>query len=292
MRLQHVLMALSVPLIWGFGIVFAKAALDYFPPILLMAFRFLVTALVLVWFVTPPKGKFPQIFWIALISAAIQYGFTFSGLKYMDASTTVLIVQLEVPILVLLAALLLGERPGVRKLVGIAVAFAGVVVIAGDPEFKGGLYPVFLVLVGITTWALGQIMVRKLGVEGGFTLIAWVAVFATPQLFLASALIERDQLRLIQEANWLVWGTVIYLGLAMTALGYGFWYRLLALYPVSKVGPYLLLIPVASIAGSITLLGETLTVPLIIGGCIVVFGVALVTIERRSESLQATSPID
>lgn len=280
-------MALAVPLIWGFGIVFAKAALDFFPPILLMAFRFLVTALAMVWFVKPPKGKFRQIFWIALVSAAIQYGFTFSGLKYMDASTTVLIVQLEVPVLVLLAAVFLGERPGTRKIFGIAVAFAGVVVIAGDPEFKGGLYPVFLVLIGITTWALGQIMVRKLGVEGGFTLIAWVAVFAAPQLFIASAMIERDQLQLIRDAGWQLWATVLYLGLVMTALGYGFWYRLLALYPVSKVGPYLLLIPVASIAGSVILLGETLTLPLIVGGTIIVFGVAMVIIESPKRQARA-----
>ena len=50
-------MGVSVALVWGAGILFAKAALGYFPPILLMAFRFAVTALAFVWFVPIPRGQ-------------------------------------------------------------------------------------------------------------------------------------------------------------------------------------------------------------------------------------------
>ena len=38
-------LGITVPLTWGLGLVFAKAAIAHFPPILLMSFRFLVTAL-------------------------------------------------------------------------------------------------------------------------------------------------------------------------------------------------------------------------------------------------------
>ena len=286
---SHVLMALIVPLTWGMGIVFAKAALDQFPPILLMAFRFAVTALLLVWFVKPPWHLMRRIFMIALVSAAIQYGFTFSGLKYLDASVTVLVVQLEVPILVLLGAVILGERPGWRKYAGIAIAFAGVLLIAGDPKFDGAYGPFLLVLIGVTTWAIGQIMVRQLGEVDSFTLIAWVAVFATPQLFVASWLFEDDQIRLIRDADGVVWGTVIYMGFVMTALAYGLWYRLLGRYPVNMVAPYLLLLPVFSIVGSVLVLGESLTLRVAAGGAIVIAGVAAIVIERRKPRVAALS---
>ena len=49
MKLSDVLIALMVPLVWGMGLVVAKPAVDQFPPILLMALRFFVTALILVW---------------------------------------------------------------------------------------------------------------------------------------------------------------------------------------------------------------------------------------------------
>ena len=54
MKPTDILLAIAVPLIWGGGFLFAKAAIEHFPPILLMALRFSLTALVLVWFVPRP----------------------------------------------------------------------------------------------------------------------------------------------------------------------------------------------------------------------------------------------
>ena len=78
-------MGVTVALVWGMGFVFSKAAIAHFPPILLMAFRFSVTALVLIWFVRPPMGHMRALFVISLISAALQYSLTFTGLKGLDA---------------------------------------------------------------------------------------------------------------------------------------------------------------------------------------------------------------
>ena len=115
MNFIHILMAISVPLIWGTGFVVAKGAISEFPPILLMAFRFLVTSLVLVWFAKVPIGQLRALFLIAIVASAIQYSLTFSGLKGLDAGFAALIVQLEVPFLVILGAILLGEKASQRK---------------------------------------------------------------------------------------------------------------------------------------------------------------------------------
>lgn len=273
-------MGLSVPLIWGMGFTFAKPVVSEFPPILLMALRFTVTAMALVWFVPIPRRYLRDLFFIALVSAAIQYGLTFYGLRLLDASTAILVVQLEVPFATLLAILFLGERFSARKGFGMLVAFAGVVMIAGEPRLDSNHLGILLVIGGAFTWAVGQVMVRRLGEIGGFTMIAWVAVFAAPQLFVASLLIEDNQVAHIQQADWSVWATIVYLGLVMTALGYAIWYRLLGLYPVNQVAPFLLLLPVFTIIASVTLLGETLTPWLIAGGAVVIAGVAIIMIER------------
>ena len=60
-------MGIAVALLWGMGLVFAKAAIDHFPPILLTALRFTVTALAMVWFVKPPWRHIGQIFALALV---------------------------------------------------------------------------------------------------------------------------------------------------------------------------------------------------------------------------------
>ena len=121
-------------------------------------------------------------------------------------------------------------------------------------------------------------MVKGLkGKVGGFTLIAWVAIFATPQLFLSSWLFEDDQIDAIKSAGWIGWGVVIYMGVIMTAVGYAIWYRLLGSYNVNQVMPFLLLLPVVSILGSMLFLGERLALIEVIGCAIVIFGVAIIT---------------
>jgi len=280
MKPIDVLLAISVAVIWGMGFIVAKAGMSHFSPILLMALRFTLTAFCLVWFFRPPPGLFKQLFWISLISAALQYSLTFNGVRGIDASTAALLVQLEVPFGLILAWLVLGDRIRPLQAAGILVAFSGAVMIIGEPKLEGNLIFAFMVIGGAFTWAVGQIMIKKLGNLGGFRLISGVSLFAAPQLYVASFLLEQNQLEQIQTASIGSWGAVIYLGLIMTALAYGIWYRLLGHYNVNQVMPFLLLLPVTSVFGGIFFLGESLTTKIAIGGCLAIVGVAMITIQR------------
>jgi len=288
MKPVDVLIAIAVAIIWGMGFVIAKAGMVHFSPILLMALRFTLTAACLIYFFRPPPGLFKQLFWISLISAALQYSLTFNGVRGIDASTAALLVQLEVPFGLIMAWLAFGERIRPQQGLGILVAFAGAVLIVGEPRLEGDLIYAFLVIGGAFTWAIGQIMVKKLGNIGGFRLLSGVALFAAPQLFVASWIFEQDQLEQVQTASLGAWSSVIYLGIVMTALGYGLWYRLLGHYGVNQVMPFLLLLPVTSVCGGIFFLGESLTVKIALGGSLAIIGVALITIQRFPQKQPVT----
>lgn len=311
LRWHDYVMGVAVALTWGMGIVFAKAAIEHFPPILLMALRFTVTAAVLVWFVKPPLGQVGKIFGIAIISAAIQYSLTFTGLKGLDASVTALVVQLEVPFLVLLGAFLLKEQPSLRKWIGIAISFAGVGLIAGEPQLGGAWVSMFLVIGGAFTWSIGQVLVRTLKGLDGLTILAWVAVCAAPQLFVMSAIFETGVMganlgdvpaglleapakmfALMQSAGLTVWLAVIYLGVVMNGLGYGLWYTLVSRHPVGQVAPFLLLLPIFSTIGGVLFLDERLTWLTALGGAIVLAGVAAIVLERDAEEFDEDEEFD
>jgi O-acetylserine/cysteine efflux transporter len=278
--LVDIALGITVALLWGMGIVFAKAAITHFPPILLMALRFTVTAFALVWFVRPPVAHLRALFLIALISAALQYSLTYTGLKGLDAGVAALIVQLEVPFLTLIGVLALKEQPGWRKWAGIALAFFGVYQITGEPRIADASASVLLVIGGAATWAIGQAMIRTLKDIDGLTVTAWVAVMAAPQLFVMSMIVETGHWAALQSATWVVWGAVLYLGLVMTALGYGIWYTLVRRNPVSQVAPFLLLLPIFTVIGGAVFLGESLGTQVLIGGAIVLAGVGLILLER------------
>ncbi len=282
MPIRELLLAGSVPLIWAVGFVFAKAGLHEFPPLMLMGMRFSLTALVLVWFVARPTGHYYDIFKISLIGATLQYGLTFTGLSLIDASLAVIIIQLEVPFSVLIAAILLGERPGLQRIFGMLIAFAGIGLIAGQPRFENQLFPMFLAVSGALMWAFGQIMVKQLkGAVGSFSLIAWVGVFSGPQMLLASWFIESDQINALQQATWIGWGTILYLAFGMTALGYGIWYAVLSRNAVSQVMPVLLLMPIFTVILSVIILDERPGTIVVIGGGIVLIGLAIISFVRE-----------
>lgn len=271
-------LAVLVALIWGMGFVVAKGGMAHFPPILLMALRFAVTALALAWFLGPVGGNLPRLMMISVVGAAIQYALTFTGVKGLGAGLSALVVQLEVPFLVMLGALLLGERPGVVKWIGIMIAFVGVALIAAREQFIGSLLPVVLVMGGAFFWALGQVLVRGLKGMTGLSVTAWTAVLATPQLFLLSALFETGQIEAIKTADLAAWSAALYLGLVMTTLGYFLWNSLILRNEVGKVAPFLLLLPVFSVIGGVVFLGEALTLSRLAGGAVVLTGVALITL--------------
>jgi O-acetylserine/cysteine efflux transporter len=241
--------------------------------------------LVLVWFAPLPVGKFYQLFKIAIVAAAIQYSLTFTGVKGLEAGLASIVVQLEVPFLVILGALLLREKPGYKKWIGIAISFVGVAIMSQQDELSGSFISIALVLSGCFAWALGQVMIRKLKDVSGMQVTAWIAVFAAPQLFLMSAIFENGQIEAVKTANQLVWWTVLYLGLIMTCLGYYFWNTLIRHHDVSKVAPFLLLLPVFSVLGGNLFLGETITLEKFYGGATILLGIGVITISTRLSSI-------
>jgi O-acetylserine/cysteine efflux transporter len=278
-------LALSVPINWGMGFTLAKAGLGEFPPLFLMSMRFSLSALLLCWFFPPPVGQLGAIFIVALVSATIQYGLTFTGLAGLDASTAVLLVQLEVPFGALLAAIFLNDRLGWKRTLGMALAFFGVSLIAGAPNLRKQLFSAFLVMSGALTWSVGQVMIKKMVTVTGFQLIAWVAVFAGPQMFISSLMLEKGHLNALKNASLVGWGTVVYMGVVMTALGYAIWYHLLKKYEVNQVMPFLLLLPVSSILGAVLFLGERPDIRTLIGGVFIVVGVAAIVFLGQARHL-------
>ena len=94
MNSKQILLALIVPITWGFGYALTKIGMDQFTPLLLMSLRFGIAGLILVWFTKPPWGFMRELFIIAFIGSTIQYGFTYYGLKGIDVSTASILVQL------------------------------------------------------------------------------------------------------------------------------------------------------------------------------------------------------
>ena len=281
MSFRDILIAISVPILLGFGFVIAKPAMQHFPPYLLMGLRFTIPALILVWWFPMPKGLFLDLFKVSFIGSTLQYGLTYNGLNIIDASSAVLLVQLEVPFGILIAFFLLKEIPRIKNLIGLVIAFIGVFILTGAPNLEGKYFGVLLTLSGAFTWSLGAVMAKALSKKiGAFALMTWLCVFSGPLLILISTIVNGNPIQYILSANFYSWITVIYLGFIMQPIAYGAWYYVLRKHPVNKIMPVLLLLPVTGLLTAIFLLGEEPAKQVFLGGAIILFGVGMILFSK------------
>ena len=282
MNLKDTFIASLVPIFLGFGFVIAKPAFESFPPILLMGLRFLFAASILVWWFPIPRGYLIKIFIASLIANTLQYSITYSGLDLIDASSAVLLVQMEVPFGVIFAYFMLKEKPTVRALIGIGIAFIGVYVLTGSPNLDGKIIGIGLTILGSAIWALGQVMVKPLSKEiNPLALVAWMALFSGPILILLSAIIDGNTINYIANAKIDHWIIAIYIGFIMQPVTYGCFYYVIKNNPIYKVLPIVTMgIPPTGLLAAIFLLGEEPTKELFIGGVIIIVGVILIVFTK------------
>jgi len=277
MKTRDIFIALLVPVVLGFGFVIAKPAMQYFPPYLLMGMRFTIPALMLVWWFPLPKGLYFDLFKVSLIGSTLQYGLTYTGLSIIDASSAVLFVQLEVPFGIIIAFFLLKEIPTIKNIFGLLIAFIGVFILTGAPNLEGKYVGVLLTVSGAFTWALGSVLAKPLSKKiGAFALMTWLCVFSGPMLLLVSLVFDGNPMQYIVAANLNSWLTVIFLGFFMQPIGYAAWYYVLKKYPINKVMPVLLILPVTGLITSIFLLGEDPPKQVFLGGLVIISGVATI----------------
>ena len=287
MTIKDTLVASLVPIFLGFGFVIAKPAMDDFPPILLMGLRFTFAASILIWWFPIPRGYLVKIFIASLVANTIQYSVTYSGLNLIDASAAVLLVQTEVPFGVLFAYFMLKEKPTIRSLIGIFIAFIGVYILTGSPSLDGKFIGIFLTILGSGIWALGQVLVKPLSKElNPLTLVAWLALFSGPILILMSNIFDGNSINYIKSANMDSWIIAIYLGFFMQPITYGCFYYVLKNNPLYKVLPIVTMgIPLTGLLAAIFLLKESPTTELYVGGSIILLGVILIVYTKKGKKI-------
>ncbi len=283
MNLKDTFIASLVPIFLGFGFVIAKPAFESFPPILLMGIRFSFASLLLIWWFPIPRGYLKKIFFASLIANTLQYSITYTGLNYIDASAAVLLVQTEVPFGVIFAYFMLREKPSIRALIGIAIAFVGVYILTGSPNLDGKFFGITLTIIGSAIWALGQVIVKPLSKEiNPLALVAWLALFSGPLLITLSSIIDGDTIKYLSEAKFDHWMIAFYIGFIMQPVTYGCFYYVLKNNPLYKVLPIVTMgIPPTGLLAAIFLLGEKPTQELFIGGAIIIVGVILIVFTKN-----------
>jgi len=281
MKLQHLGMMLLIQMIWGVNFVVVKLGLDHMAPLFFVALRFSLAALFLLPIAGLPRTHLKQVAFLSVTLGVMHFTLIFTGMHYLDAATTAIAVQLQVPFAAILAAIIFKETLHWRRITGMVIAFAGIVLIAGQPKFLANPWPLASVVAAALVWSIANMQVKALGDEiDAVHLNGWIALLAAPQLLIISYLLEGNQWPHLLEIGWGGAFALLYQSALVAAFSYWIWYNLMRRYPVNQVMPFMLLQPLIGTASGAIFRGEQITMPMIIGGLGVLIGVAIIILRR------------
>ena len=282
MPLRDMILIGLVVLAWGSNFTAMKLALEEVPPFLFVGLRFAILLPLLVVL------KRPRVPWWKIIAVGAlinmgQFAFLFAALAAdATAGLASLLIQTQVPLTILLSFLIFGERIRHLQVAGLVVAMAGLGVFALSAGGNVTLIGLFLILMGALCWALGNLMLRRMGPANTLALFAWACLVPPlPMLGLSMAVEGPAPFATLAEMSAQGWLAVIYVSLASTVLGYSLWGMLLARHPASTVTPFALLIPVVGVSVSWLVLGERPAPMDWVGGAVILAGLAMIQIRPR-----------
>ncbi|MBS0386046.1 MAG: DMT family transporter [Proteobacteria bacterium] len=286
------LQIVAVAAIWGANNVAAKIALLWLPPFLTVAMRFLLVLVALApWIRLPPQRGLPLLIAMLLCVGPLHFAIQYFGLHLArELAPMVVAMQLWAPASVVFAAMLLGERVGALRWLGVGLAFAGAASMNFDPSVFAQIAPLALVASAACLYGLGAVLVRKIGAASNpWVMQTWIALLAAPTMLIASAAFEGGQVEAVLRAPWYVWACVMFGGIVSSVVANAFMFRLVQRYEVSRTTPYLLLSPVLSFFLAAVVLGDHITWRIVAGAMATLAGVALVALAEGRFRTVATA---
>ncbi|MCW4351820.1 EamA family transporter [Hoyosella sp. YIM 151337] len=280
MPTRHVLLAALVAALWGVNFLAIHASLQQFPPLFLVSLRFLLLAVPVVLFVPRPRVPLRWLIGYGLGFGTLQFAGLYLGMAAgFPTGLASLVLQSSAPFTVVLAVLLLRERLTGRRVFGVAVAVAGLVLVGFSRADATSWWPFLLVLIGGLGWALGNLASRLAAPPKPLHLTLWMSVIPPLPMFMLSLTIEGPlQIRDAMAGSLSLSALPAWLGLAYTIIlgtvaGSGIWVWLMARHPAGVVAPFSMLVPIVGVATAWAVLGEQPAVFELAGGLLVVGGV-------------------
>lgn len=272
---------------WGVSFVATRAAVAEISPATVVFARSGLGSLLLLGIlavrrepILPPRESAGMLALMGFVGVAFHGVLQAVALRLTTAVDAGWLVALVPVWSAILAAILLRERLGPRKVAGLAMGFAGaaLVVTRGNlgaalalPSTRGDL----LLLASTLNWAvytvLGHGTIRRLGptrATAGAMLLGWLMLVP---VFVASA--GWSELARLSATGW---SAVLFLGVACSGLGYLLWYGALERIEATRVSALLYLEPLVTLAAAVLMLGERVGLATAVGGLVVMGGVALV----------------
>jgi drug/metabolite transporter (DMT)-like permease len=287
-----VLVALGVVyVVWGSTYLGIRIVVEEAPPVSSMGLRFL-TAGVLLGIVLSFKGGVRRLrvrprelagaALLGLMLPMLGNGLVSVGeSKGAPSGATALLIAVT-PLMIVVFRALSGDRPSRLSLFGVLLGFAGLAYLVLAGRGSGGdlpLVPALIILFAATCWGFGSFIQPRLLLPDDVFVTTVYEMVCGGLIMISVGLLSGERFTADYSAS--TWSALGYLVVFGSMLAFTAYVWLLANAPISLVATYAYVNPVVAVFLGWLILGESVTVPIVIGGGIVVLAVAIVITAER-----------
>ncbi len=263
-RTTDVLLTATAPAIWGSTYIVTTELLPANYPLTVALLRALPAGLLLLLIVRrlPERAWWGRILVLGALNFSILWAMLFLAAYRLPGGVAATITSVQPLFVVFLASLLLGAPVRALAVVAAIVGIGGVALLVLTPNAALDALGIAAALAGAVSMALGTVLSRRWQPPvSALAFTAW-QLTAGGLLLLPFALWLEPPLPALTAANWLGFG---WLGLIGAALTYIVWFRGVARLEPSAVAPLAFLSPVTAVILGWALLGQSLSVPQVVG---------------------------
>jgi drug/metabolite transporter (DMT)-like permease len=272
---------------WGGTFIAGRAVAGSVEPFSAAFLRFAVASVLLILLTLRAEGRLPvlgrsQILPLILagMTGVFLYNvFFFEGLTLITASRASLIVAMNPVFITLAVALFFKDRLNWIKVMGILLSVFGAIVVISKGDLGGifrgrvGLGEV-LILGCVACWVAFS-LIGKTVVKGLSPLVSVSYSSAIGAAALFPPACGRGMLKKMFSYSVVDWTSIFYLGVFGTVLGFVWYYEGIKAIGPSKAGQFINFVPVSALLLAFLILGEPVTLSLLVGAAFVISGVYL-----------------
>jgi drug/metabolite transporter (DMT)-like permease len=279
MILGHLMAFLTIA-IWGITFVSTKVLLDFLSPIEILVSRFLM-AYILLFVLYPKVMKIKSLkeeilfFFLGLFGICSYYLLENIALKYTLVSNVGFYMSATPIITSLIVTIVLKQEAFRKKLVtGSIIAFTGVYIIMFNGKLYFQIHPIgdVLALSAAFSFSVYTILLRKLNKKHNYLLITRKIFFYGLICMIPIYFKDFEQISLSKLLIPKVYLNLLFLGIMASSLCFFMWNKSVAIIGAIKASNYIYLVPIITAGSSILILSEKLTIPILLGGFLILLG--------------------
>jgi drug/metabolite transporter (DMT)-like permease len=270
---------------WGGTFIAGRHIAQGVGPFSAAFLRFTVASMLLVLLVLRAEGRLPsvqkgQIIPLILLgmTGVFSYNvFFFKGLKLIQAGRASVIIANNPIVIALFAALIFKEKLTVLKVMGIVLSVIGAIIVVSKGHvaelFRGGLgWGEIFILCCVASWAcyslIGKVVMARLS---PLVAVAYSSAVGAGALFVPAW--AEGLFADISSYTILDWLGIAYLGIFGTVIGFVWYYEGIKAIGPTRAGQFINFVPMSAIVLAFFILGEAITVSLLVGTAFVITGV-------------------